>query len=146
VGTMIALAVLIAPVALFGLFHKTRLHFIGRQYKLSDGKAGGILLQGDKSNYRAILVGLQGVTGAPVSVSEKQREYVPVGITANVTKSDAQGNATSAGAGGIEPASVSAQNGTVALVSVPDSADIFVDGQFYGNSPATLKLKLESTQ
>jgi len=141
VGTMIALAVLVAPVALFGLFHKTRLHFIGMQYKLSDGKTGGILLQGDKSNYRAILVALQGVTGAPVSVSEKEREYVPVGITANVTKSDAQGNATSTGAGAIEPASVSTQNGTVELVSVPDSADVFVDGQFYGNSPATLKLK-----
>jgi hypothetical protein len=81
------------------------------------------------------------VTGAPVSVSDKEREYVPVGVTANVTKSDAQGNATSPGAGATEPASVSAENGTVALVSAPDSADVFVDGQFYGNSPATLKLK-----
>ena len=46
VGTMIALAVLVAPVALFGLFHKTRLHYIGIQYKTSDGKDAGILLQG----------------------------------------------------------------------------------------------------
>src|SRR5579872_5740665 len=37
VGTMIALAVLVAPVALFGLFHKTRLHYIGVQYKTADG-------------------------------------------------------------------------------------------------------------
>ena len=73
VGTMIALAVLIAPVALFGLFYKTRLHFIGVQYRTPDGKTGGILLQGDKDNYRAILVALQGVTGAPVSVAEKER-------------------------------------------------------------------------
>ncbi|MFY9556580.1 MAG: hypothetical protein WAV47_17850, partial [Blastocatellia bacterium] len=29
VGTMIALAVLVAPLALFGLFHKTRKHYIG---------------------------------------------------------------------------------------------------------------------
>lgn len=29
VGTMVALAILVAPVALFGLFHKTRLHYIG---------------------------------------------------------------------------------------------------------------------
>ena len=28
VGTMIALAILVAPVALFGLLHKTRLHYI----------------------------------------------------------------------------------------------------------------------
>src|ERR1700728_1985566 len=62
VGTMIALAILISPVALFGLLHKTRLHYIGIQYTVSDNKTAGILLQGDKDNYRAILVGLQGVT------------------------------------------------------------------------------------
>ncbi len=81
VGTMVALAVLVAPVALFGLFHKTRLHYIGIQYKTPDGKSAGILLQGDKDNYRAILVALQGVTGAPVSVGEKERGFVPVGVT-----------------------------------------------------------------
>src|SRR5689334_2950664 len=43
VGTMIALAVLVAPVALFGLFHKTKLHFIGVQYTTPDKKSGGIL-------------------------------------------------------------------------------------------------------
>src|SRR5262249_28274098 len=80
VGTMIALAILVAPVALFGLFHKTRLHFIGIQYKVADGKTNGILLQGDKDNYRAILVALQGVSGVPVSVAEKEREFVPVGV------------------------------------------------------------------
>src|SRR5579884_957139 len=84
VGTMIALAVLVAPVALFGLFHKTRLHYIGVQYNTPDGKQDGILLQGDKDNYRAMLVALQGVTGAPVSVSEKDRDFVPVGVTTNV--------------------------------------------------------------
>src|SRR5215475_1184130 len=58
VGTMVALAVLVAPVALFGLFHKTRLHYIGIQYaapdttskdskdsKSSEKKTAGILLQ-----------------------------------------------------------------------------------------------------
>jgi len=28
---MIALAILVCPVALFGLFHKTRLHYVGIQ-------------------------------------------------------------------------------------------------------------------
>jgi hypothetical protein len=65
VGTMIALAILISPIALFGLLHKTRLHFIGIQYRDVDGKPAGILLQGDKDNYRAILVALQGVTRVP---------------------------------------------------------------------------------
>lgn len=141
VGTMIALAILVAPVALFGLLHKTRLHFIGVQYKVSDGKAGGILLQGDKSNYRAILVALQGVTGAPVSVSEKEREYVPVGLTANVTKGEAEGNATQASSATAEVPSAPGAVSTVALTSTPDSADVYVDGHFYGNSPASLKLK-----
>src|SRR5690242_11641437 len=86
VGTMIALAVLVAPVALFGLFHKTRLHYIGIQYNTPDGKSGGILLQGDKDNYRAMLVALQGVSGVPVSVSEKEREYVPVGVKSDTVK------------------------------------------------------------
>jgi len=88
VGTMVALAILVAPVALFGLFHKTRLHFIGIQYGTPDGKSGGILLQGDKSNYRAMLVALQGVTGAPVSVAEKEREFIPVGVTVKVAEAN----------------------------------------------------------
>jgi hypothetical protein len=139
VGTMVALAVLVAPVALFGLFHKTRLHYIGVQYSTPESKNAGILLQGDKDNYRAILVALQGVTGAPVSVGEKDREFVPVGLTANVTKSTEEAKGTS------EPAGASAAakegTGTVSVGTNPDGADVFVDGQFYGNSPATLKLK-----
>ena len=86
VGTMIALAILVAPVALFGLFHKTRLHYIGVQYTTADGKSGGILLQGDKDNYRGILVALQGVANVPVSVAEKEREFVPVSVRSAVAK------------------------------------------------------------
>ena len=51
VGTMVALAVLVAPVALFGLFHKTWLHYIGIQYNAQDNETAGILLQADKDNY-----------------------------------------------------------------------------------------------
>jgi hypothetical protein len=40
-------------------------------------KTDRVLLQGDKSNFRAIIVALQGVTGAPVSVSEKERGEIP---------------------------------------------------------------------
>jgi hypothetical protein len=130
VGTMVALAILVAPVALFGLFHKTRLHFIGIQYTAPDGTSAGILLQADKDNYRAMLVALQGVTKVPVSVAEKEREFIPVGVTTDVTKNSneaapVQGQAT----------------GTVVVSSVPDSADVLVDGAFVGNCPATLKLK-----
>jgi hypothetical protein len=140
VGTMIALAVLVAPVALFGLFHKTRLHYIGIQYTDSENKSAGILLQGDKDNYRAILVALQGVTGVPVSVSEKDREFVPVGVKSEVTKGHdkeyaAEGSTDAKPSAPAEPA-----KGTVNVSSTPPGADVSVDGSFVGNSPAALKV------
>ena len=145
VGTMIALAVLVAPLALFGLFHKTRLHFIGVQYKTPDGKSAGWLLQGDKDNYRAILVALQSVSGVPVAVSEKEREYIPVGVTTNVTKDAGEptpaaatpaAQATTTAPAATQPDAV----GTVQVVSTPDGADVYSDGAFVGNAPSTLKL------
>lgn len=80
VGTMIALGILLAPMALFGLFHKTRVHFIGLEFNTVEGKKSGLLLQGHKDNYRAILVALKSATGAPLSVSEEDRKYVPAGL------------------------------------------------------------------
>ncbi len=139
VGTMIALAILVAPVALFGLFHKTRLHFIGIQYKTQDGKSSGLLLQGDMDNYRAVLVALQSVSGVPVSVSDKDREFVPVGVTADV----ARGSGSAPTAYDRTPSAASpagTETGTVNFISNPDGADIYVEDQFVGNSPATLKL------
>jgi hypothetical protein len=145
VGTMIALAVLVAPVALFGLFHKTRLHFIGVQYNMPDGKSGGILLQGDKDNYRAMLVALQSVSGVPVSVAEKEREFIPVGVTTTVTKDSAESEKTAAKAPTETPKSAAVaaaidSAGTVQVVSTPDGADVYSDGNFVGNAPSTLKL------
>jgi PEGA domain-containing protein len=136
VGTMIALAILVAPVALFGLFHKTRLHYIGIQYTTPDNKTAGILLQGDKDNYRAILVALQGVTGVPVAVGEKDREFVPVGIKTDVTKGD-EGKATETKTASSAPEPA---KGTVNISSNPAGADVLVDGEFVGNAPAALKL------
>lgn len=128
VGTMIALAILIAPVALFGLFHKTRLHYIGIEFRTTDGKSSGLLLQGDKDNYRAIMTALEAASGAPVSVSEKDREYVPGLANTRVVQTSEQAS------------SAAAQTGDVTVTSTPDSADVFVDGTFKGNTPSTLKL------
>jgi hypothetical protein len=148
VGTMIALAILVAPVALFGLFHKTRLHYIGIQYTTPDNKTGGILLQGDKDNYRAILVSLQGVTGAPVAVSEKDRDFVPVSVKATVTKGEEEGKAAKEKTAENKPteskptesAVAEPTKGTVNVSSIPTGGDVLVDGEFVGNSPAALKL------
>lgn len=139
VGTMVALAVLVAPVALFGLFHKTRLHYIGIQYTAADGKNAGVLLQGDKVNYRAILVALQSVSGVPVTVGEKDREFIPVGVTTSVAKESGETKAAEA-----KPATGPAQEdatGAVNFVSVPVGADVYADDQFVGNAPARLKLR-----
>jgi hypothetical protein len=143
VGTMVALAILIAPVALFGLLHKTRLHYIGIQYNGADAKKEGILLQGDKDNYRAILVALQGVTGVAVSVAEKDREFVPVGVRADVVKDQPEQtaeNKTGGESNGPKPSDSTEAKGTVNLVSTPTGADVLVDGRFVGNTPAALKL------
>jgi len=37
---MVALGILVAPLVLFGLFHKTRLHFIGIEYKRPETAKG----------------------------------------------------------------------------------------------------------
>lgn len=141
VGTMVALAILVAPVALFGLFHKTRLHYIGIQYHTPDSKTAGILLQGDKDNYRAILVALQGVTGVPVAVGEKDREFIPVGVKTDVSKETEEQKESQEKTAATKAASApEAQNGGVNVSSNPAGADISVDGDFVGNSPASLKL------
>jgi hypothetical protein len=134
VGTMVALAILVAPVALFGLFHKTRLHYIGVQYNDAQNKSAGILLQGDKDNYRAILVALQGVSNVPVSVAEKDREFVPVGVKSAVSNhADEESSAS-------PKAPATAAIGTVNVSSNPAGADVLLDGNFVGNTPATLKI------
>jgi hypothetical protein len=138
VGTMIALAILVAPVALFGLFHKTRLHFIGIQYFTPDNKKAGILLQGDKDNYRAIIVALQSVTGVTVAVSEKDRQFIPVGTSTTVVKEAEETKPSAQGAA--QAPTTQTDTGTVAVTSVPDGADVYADGAFVGNCPATLKL------
>jgi hypothetical protein len=63
---MVALSVVFSPLALFGLLHTSKVHFIAIEYRTGDGKPGAILLEADKNNYRAILEVLKVVTGKPV--------------------------------------------------------------------------------
>jgi hypothetical protein len=66
VADMVALSLVVTPLALFGLLHSSKVHFIGIEYRTEDGKPGAILLEADKGNYRAILEVLKAVTGKPV--------------------------------------------------------------------------------
>ncbi len=142
VGTMVALAILVAPVALFGLFHKTRLHYIGIQYATPESKTAGILLQGDKDNYRAILVALQGVTGVPVTVGEKDREFVPVGVKTDVTKGTEQTQEQQIKTAEAKTVGAPSETGkgTVNISSNPSGGDVSLDGEFVGNCPSVLKI------
>jgi len=155
VGTAIGIAVLSLGAGALFMFHKTKLHYIGVNYTDRDGKKQGILLQGDKSNFRAIIVALQGVTGVPLSVGDKERDQVPAGVAVQTVKQPeepkepaqpaaASGNAVPAPAAAPAPASAPATSEgteTMAVTSTPDGAEIYVDGSLVGNASATLKLK-----
>src|SRR5215813_5462537 len=160
VGTMIALGILVAPLALFGLFHKTRLHFVGIEYNTEDNKKAGVLLQAHKDNYRGVLEALRGATGAPVAVAPEDRKYVPTSVATITVDSSSKGGraekaeqADGADRAGrstsderprrteTEQAAVKAEDsGTIRVTSVPDGAEVYVDGSFVGNAPAQLKL------
>lgn len=161
VGTMVALGILLAPLALFGLFHKTRLHFVGIEFTTEEGKKSGVLLQAHKDNYRGVLMALRGATGAPIAVAEDDRKYVPIGIQTVVAESQEKsagepksGNGTSAPAAESKPATPTLTEGahqpesrpsapemsTILVKSTPDGADITVDGKFVGSTPSTVRL------
>jgi hypothetical protein len=120
--------------ALFAL-HKTKLHYIGINYADKDGKKQGVLLQGDKSNFRAILVALQGVTGAPVSVSEKERSEIPAGISTQAVKEQESPTPLASA-----QAATTDTPESLTVNSNPDGAEIYLDDAFIGNAPSTLKL------
>jgi len=67
---------LLPPVGLVKLVHKSRDHFIGLEFATRSQK-GSLLLQGDKDNYEAILKALTKGTGLPVATSEEDRRFVP---------------------------------------------------------------------
>lgn len=67
VADMVALSFIFTPLALFGILHESKQHFIAIEYHKDDGKPAGVLLEADKGNYRAILGALKTVTGKPVA-------------------------------------------------------------------------------
>jgi hypothetical protein len=132
VGTMVALGIIVAPLALFGLFHKTKKHFIGMDYETANGKKAGILLQGHKDNFRAVLLALSSATGQPISVDPKDRKEVPATVAVTEVSAPADDKAKA----DAKPA----PTGVIKLESTPAGAEVWVDGKFIGNAPAQLKL------
>jgi hypothetical protein len=62
VGTAIGLAVFSLGIGALMLLSKSKKHFIGLTWADGD-KKGGLVFQADKTEYRGILTGLEGVTG-----------------------------------------------------------------------------------
>ena len=62
VGTAIGLAVVSFGVGAMMLLSKSKKHYVGITWMDGD-KKGGFVVQCDKSDYRGVLLGLEGVTG-----------------------------------------------------------------------------------
>jgi len=62
VGTAIGLAVVSLGIGALMLLSKSKKHYVGLTWADGD-KKGGLVVQADKSEYRGILAGLEGVTG-----------------------------------------------------------------------------------
>jgi hypothetical protein len=69
VADMVTLSVFLTPLALFGLLHESKTHFVGIEYSGDDGKRNAVLLEVHKDSYKAILETLKSVTGKPIQVS-----------------------------------------------------------------------------
>ena len=67
VADMVTLSLMLSPLALFGLLHESKIHFIGIEYRAGDGKPGAVLLEAHKDDYRSILGALKTVTGKAVA-------------------------------------------------------------------------------
>ncbi len=62
VGAAIGLAVVSLGIGALMALSKSKKHFIGLTWD-DAGRKGGIAFQADKSNYRGLLTGLEGITG-----------------------------------------------------------------------------------
>jgi hypothetical protein len=66
VADMVTLSVFFTPLALFGILHESKMHFVGIEFTDDDNRRGAVLLEVHKDSYKAILETLKTVTGKPV--------------------------------------------------------------------------------
>jgi hypothetical protein len=67
IGDIVALSIVLGPLALFGLLRHNPDHLVGIVYHTDDGKKGAILLE--SPFYWGILQALKTVTGKPVDIT-----------------------------------------------------------------------------
>jgi len=76
VGQWVAIGVLLAPVALLGIFHKSRQHRILIEWTDDQQRERGILMQAHKDQFRGILNDLAFRTSKPIFADEDDREWL----------------------------------------------------------------------
>lgn len=126
---------LTAMLAVFGLFHKSREHLIGIEYAEGQ-KREGLLLQGDKDDYLAILSALETVTAKRVSAADKDRKFI-----AGLDKEPASQEARSAirpNTGGETLLKPSKSGGSLSISAEPNGAAVYVDSNYACSSPCTI--------
>ena len=128
IKTVAVVGIFIPLPLLGGWFHKGRRHYVRIRYTDADGNTRGLLLQAHKKNYKRVLLALRRATGAPLSVSQADRKYLPPGVEATATKETEEVGQAESG-----PAVIN-------VSSIPESAEVWVNGAFVGNTPAKLTL------
>jgi hypothetical protein len=69
VADMVTLSAFLTPLALFGLLHESKTHFVGIEFNDDGGKHGAVLLEVHKDNYKAVLETLKLSAGKPIQMS-----------------------------------------------------------------------------
>lgn len=120
-GRRIKTAILVSPLLLFS---KGKKHYMTISFNDGDGVAGAVEFRLDKSNYRGILHAVESVSGVPL-------EFDQEGI-----KDEKENLASADGKADTAVRGIAA----VSFESVPDGAEIEIDGSFAGTTPRSKSL------
>jgi len=91
VGKWIAVGVLVAPIALVGIFHKSRQHRILIEWTDEQKHERGMLMQAHKNQFEEILNALTYRTGKPLYATAKDKEWLfKRGVNAEVDEEAAE--------------------------------------------------------
>lgn len=85
VGKWVAAGIILAPVALVGIFHKSRQHRVLVEWVDDQKRERGLLMQAHKDQFVGILNGLTFRTGKPIYAEKEDREWLfTVGVKAQI--------------------------------------------------------------
>lgn len=92
-GVWVSVGVILAPVALLGLLHKSRKHNVLVSWKGSDGHEGGVYLEVQPDHFRRLLNTLAYRTGKPIYADEKDRKWLMTqGVQAQLDPAETGGS------------------------------------------------------